>query len=151
MEKETQQFVAQVVYAIPAIDGLKRRFPSGVIFNFNGISFKPIKACKNVSRETREVTFELVHLGHDASNDAVLAEIDKRGLRPALPEELLAFDAIYPGEMAKFPIAALGSETSVNNYHHVVCLWLDGLGRSLFLGWIGNGWDDFFRFLAVRK
>ncbi len=152
MEKETQQFIAQVVYAIPAMDELRRRFPTRVDPAYEGISFKHIKACENVSRETREVTFELVHLGHDASNDAVLTELDKRKLRPALPEELLAFDAMYPGEMAKFPIGALGSETRVDGDHYVACLWGGVVnGRDLGLHYSGCGWNNLYRFLAVRE
>jgi hypothetical protein len=81
----------------------------------------------------------------------VLAEFNKRGLRPVLPEELLAFDAKYPEEMKKHPIVALGSGTYVYGDRRVAYLWNDDDGRDLCLYWIGGGWDDSCRFLAVRK
>lgn len=146
-----EKFVASVVYAIPAMDELKRRFPAYVNPAFNDITFKPIKVCENISRETREVEFEYVYLGHDASNNEALAEIDKRSLRPALPEELLAFDAKYPKEMMRFPIAALGSEMNVSDDRCIACLWDDDDGRRLDLGWIDDDWYGLYRFLAVRK
>ncbi|MFA6447162.1 MAG: hypothetical protein WCW31_02790 [Patescibacteria group bacterium] len=145
------EFVAPVVYTIPAMDELKRRFSGYVNPAYEGIAFEPIKVCEKVSRETCEVEFEYVHLGHDASNDEVLAEIDKRGLRPALPEELLGFAEKYPDEQLKHPIVALGSVTSVDGDRRVAYLWGDGDGRGLRLGWVDFDWSGDYRFLAVRK
>ncbi|MFH1078588.1 MAG: hypothetical protein V1745_04920 [Patescibacteria group bacterium] len=144
-------FSVMVVYALPLMHELKRRFPGYVNPAYDGIVFKPIKVCEKVSRETREVKFEYVHLGRDASNEEVLAEMDKRVLRPALPEELLAFDAKYPEEMMKYPIVALGSETFVSGDRNVACLWSDGNGRNLDLAWFDGDWSGRGRFLAVRK
>jgi len=149
--EEKKPFVARVVYAIPAMDELKRRFPGNVSQAYVGIAFRPIKVCEKVSRETREVEFEYVHMGRDASNDAVLAEMDKRGLRPALPEELFSFDAKYPEEMTKYMyIVALGSEAIVVDHRRVACLWGGG-SRGLSLSCVGVGWDEGCWFLAVRK
>ncbi len=150
--KDSPKFSALVVYAIPAMDELKRRFPAYVNPSFGqDITFEPIKVCENISRETREVEFEYVHLDRDASNDEVLAEIDKRGLRPALPEELFAFNATYPEEMTKFPIVALGSGADVCGHCNVAYLWCTDPGRSLDLNYVDFGWHDHYRFLAVRK
>ncbi len=148
---QPKKFVATVVYTcIPLMDELRRRFPAFVDQAFSDIVFKPIKVCKKISRETREVEFEYVHLDHGASNDEVLAKIERHGLRPALPEELFAFDAKYPEEMTKFRIVALGSETKAYP-QQVVYLLHDDRGRKLNLHPIALGWDDRCWFLCVRK
>ena len=90
-------------------------------------------------------------MDRDASTDEVLAEMDRRGLRPALYEELLGFAEKYPDEQRKYPIVALGSEADVGGRRRVAYLWDGGDGRSLNLGWIGSGWNDDYRFLAARK
>jgi hypothetical protein len=146
------RFSAKVVYAIPAMDELRRRFPAYVNPAYDGIVFQPIKVCENVSRETREVEFEYVDLDRSGGKDESLAAIDKRGLRPALPEELIAFNEAYPEEMTKFPIAALGSKTEVNSFTSCVAMMSGVSGRSVLgLGWYEDWWDAGCRFLFVRK
>lgn len=149
--KLAQVFRVKVVYAIPAMGDLKRRFPAYVNPDFDGIAFTPIKVCEGVSRETREIEPEYVHLERYVSNDAALAEIDKRGLRPCLPEELIAFGDAYPEEQRKFPIVALGSGASVRGDRSVAYLWDVNGGRRLSLGSVDGVWRDDYRFLAVRK
>ncbi|MBI4098457.1 MAG: hypothetical protein HY437_00295 [Candidatus Magasanikbacteria bacterium] len=99
-----------------------------------------------------DVELHLIHLGHDASTDAVLAELDRRNLRPAALPELLALGAKNPNLQKEFPLVALGS---VWRYWYgsrdVACLdyWLGG--RYLDLCWGGDAWFEGCRFLAVRK
>lgn len=151
-EKSKNTFIAKVDYTIPVMDELRRRFPALVNEAYKNIKFKPIQVCENRCRETREVEFELVHLGHDTSTEAALIEIHKRGLLPALPEELLAFDAKYVMEMIAFPIAALGAETILEGCYQVAYLWCHHLfGRSLNLNTTNGNWGDDFKFLAVRE
>lgn len=147
------EFVATVVYAIPAMDELRRRFPGYVHEAYEGITFTPIKACEKVGHETRKVEFMLISMGRDALTKTVLAEIKKQGLRPALPEELLAFDANFKDEMLRSPIAALGAVTEVDGKSQAAFLWCHQyhLGRCLNLDSVKQAWDDSFRFLAVRK
>jgi len=146
-------FSAQVVYAQPEFEELKRRFPAYVNPDYKGKRFDPIERCKTASMAIgdREVAFEYVHMGRDASTDEVLAEMDRKVLRPALYEELLGFAEKYPDEQRKYPIVALGSETDVSGGRHVACLWDDDGGRCLGLHWVGYGWCGYCRFLAVRK
>lgn len=146
-------FRVRVVYVIPAMDELRRRFPAYVNPAFDGITFKPIKVCEGVSRETRKIEPKYVHLDYSASSEEVLAEIDKRGFRPCLPEELIAFGDAYPEEQQKFCIVALGSEANVGGGCRVafLFLWDDGDGRSLGLDSVDGVWDDDCRFLVVRK
>lgn len=99
-----------------------------------------------------EVELHLVHLGRNASTDAVLAELDRRGLRPAKIEELLALGAKYPDLQKEFPLVALGSVwRRPDGYRRVA--FLDGwdAGRSLSLFWLVFVWDVHCRFVAVRK
>ena len=144
-------FSAPIAYVQPEFEELKRRFPAYVNPDCKGKWFDPIERCKGVSTENREVAFEYVHMDRDASTDEVLAEMDRRGLRPALYEELLGFAEKYPDEQRKYPIVALGSGTDVGGLRDVAYLWSDGDGRGLDLRWIGLGWRDDYRFLAARK
>ncbi len=149
----SQPMTAFVYYVQPEFEELKRRFPNYVNPDYKGKRFDPIERCKNVSRKNREVVFEYVHMDRerDASTDEVLAEMDRKGLRPVLYEELLGFAERYPDEQWKFPIGALGSESLVDGGYDAACLWSDGCGRSLGLCWIDRGWAGNWRFLAVRK
>lgn len=146
-----ETFSAPIVYVQPEFEELKRRFPAYVNPDYKGKRFDPIERCKAVSKENREVAFEYVHMDRDASTDEVLAEMDRKGLRPALYEELLGFAEKYPDEQRKYPIVALGSEANVGGGRNVAYLWLDGDGRRLGLYWVGFDWRGRYRFLAVRK
>jgi hypothetical protein len=147
----TSGFTVPIVYIQPTFEELKRRFPVYINPDYKGKRFDPIERCKAVSKENREVAFEYVRLDRDASTDEVLAEMDRRGLRPALYEELLGFAEKYPDEQRKYPIVALGSEACVDGGRRVASLWHDGFGRCLCLGWVDGGWYGCCRFLAVRK
>lgn len=145
-------FSAPIVYVQPEFEELKRRFPAYVDPDYMGKRFDPIKRCKVVSKENRDVDFEYVHnMDKYASTNEVLAEMDRKRLRPALYEELLGFAEKYPDEQRKYPIVALGSESCVRSGRSVACLWSVGDKRGLSLLWLGFGWLDHCRFLAVHK
>lgn len=99
-----------------------------------------------------EVALELVHLNRLASTDEVLAELDRRGLRPATPPEHLAFGAKFPDLQRQFQIVALGSRiVDPDGRRFFTCLdWNDG-GRVLRLCAGASGWHHIYRFLALRK
>lgn len=71
------------------------------------------------------LNLEVVHLNQQLASEEVIAELKKRGLRPAEIHELLFFGAQYPDEQRKYSIVALGS------------VW--------------RGWHGSYRFLAVRE
>lgn len=99
-----------------------------------------------------DVEIELVHLDRDISTDDALAELDKRGLRPANPAELLAFGATFPEVQREFPVIALGQFwRNPHGLRDVVCLGGHGCGRDAHLGWIDGGWNRRCRFAGVRK
>lgn len=147
----TLPFSAHIVYNQPSFEELKRRFPTYVNPAYKGKRFSPIECCKGVSTKNRDVAFEYVRMHQYASTDEVLAEMDRKGLRPALYEEFLGFVEKYPDERLKFFIIALGSQTRVWWYRRVACLWLDDIGERLDLLWFDGDWIGNCRFLAVRE
>lgn len=150
MKQRVQQFKAIVEYTQPGHDELTRRFPAKVDTEFPG-KFQPIKSLKAVSQKSRELTFEYVVLEHDASNDEVLALIEKQqGLRPALYEEFLCFLEQQPKEKGKFPLAALGSEMAKGLLRGVALLMDDEPGGSLML-FYPDLWYVGDHFLVVRE
>lgn len=99
-----------------------------------------------------EVEAVLVHLDRVASDEEVLAEMERLGLRPATMDELNAFGEQHPDRQREYPIIALGSVWAGRDGRRLVgCLWEGGLGRGLRLVWLGDGWRAYCRFLAVRK
>lgn len=156
MGESKTTFVAPDLYVQPSYEELTRRF-QGVAPDYRSYRFYPIERCKDVSRENREVTFELVHLDRGATKDEVLAEMDRRGLRPALYEELLRFAEKYPYEQMKYLIVALGSETEYRMSSLLgrpLCNRADlyRVGTRRFLSMNCNTtFDRSTRFLAVRE
>ncbi len=101
-----------------------------------------------------ETELELVHLGPNLATEQVLAELDRRGLRPATLPELLAFGEAYPDVQWEFPVAAPGSSwTRPDGLRLVPCLGSYSGVRYLHLYWGAPDarWSDDCRFLAVRK
>lgn len=151
-----QTFSAPVTYVQPDFEELKRRFQGHVNpgYGHDGRSwFDPSDRYEYVSRENREVAFEYVHMGinHTSFGD-VIKEMQKRGLRPALYEELLCFAEKYPDEQRKYPIVALGSKVCMAGCCIIVPSLVDDRGaRGLDAWWIAYGFRDTARFLAVRE
>ncbi len=101
---------------------------------------------------TVEIDIELVHYGRYMSTDAVLKDLDARGLRPIRIEELLAPGCTKPELQREFPIIALGSVwLGLDGGRRCPGLYGYGSERHLFLGWLGNDVDEVCRFAAVRK
>ena len=98
-----------------------------------------------------DVAVELVHFDRSISSDDAIAEMRRRGLRPATLAELLAYGAKFPEEQCKFPIVALGSVTAVDGYRFVPYLCGVGSKRDLYLYWWDVDWNGDYRFLAVRN
>lgn len=148
---EQKQLTAFITYTQPQFEELKRRFPAYVNPKYNFRWFEPIERCMSVSKESREIVFEYFRVDGTTSTDVVLAEMDRRGLRPALYEELLGFAEKYPDELRKFPIVALGSETFLLGQSCAASLGSYGSGPNLHLPCFDDDWRHDYRFLAVRK
>ena len=138
---------AFVDYTMPADTEINKLF--GVVMWGESKEFRPIKACKNISHEPREIEFVLVHLDQEVGIRTVYRELDRQGLRPALLVELLAFSAKHYGQPWRFPIAALGSVIRSGGITGMV-IHLYGR-RGLFVTWFGAGFNKDVRFLTVRK
>lgn len=91
---------------------------------------------------------EIVHLNCEISPDNAIAEITKKGARPASIEELLAFGASFPEIQRSFRIVALGSFTEVRGSYNIPYLGMGSEGRSLDL-LSCSVLDSDYRFLAV--
>lgn len=106
----------------------------------------PISGEGKVERE-----LVLVHLGKAASTDEALVGLNRRGLRPAKIEELLALRAARPEFQKEFLIAALGSYW-VSEGGSRVFTYIDGDGLQ-YLGWQWDvyNWLETCQFLAVRE
>lgn len=119
------------------------------------------------SKGREEISFELVHLDRQISSQDAGAELEKRGLRPATTEELLAFGAAYPDVQREFSVVALGTYAAATHgcecsYDTLLCYdW--GLEGNIFTKqkkvfkrhvrrFCGNNnWSRTTRFLAVCK
>ncbi len=100
-----------------------------------------------------EVVLELVVFSSECmiSNTDAQSEIEKRGLRSAKIEELLAFGTAYPDEQRKYPIIALGSVSSIHGYPCIPFLAADRTVRFVgILAW-DDEWSRAMRFLAVHE
>ena len=94
----------------------------------------------------------LVHLNRAASTGEGLSHLDANGLVPAKIGHLLGFGAKYPDVQREFPIIALGSSwLNRGGVRSVPCLDYLGDDRGLSLDCYDDAWDDYCRFLALRK
>lgn len=99
-----------------------------------------------------EIEMHLVRFNRTIESEKAIAELDNMGLRPASIEELLALGAQCPDLQREFPIVALGSVWRPSGgCPPVPYLWFYSGKRGLRLRWFDDGWDDSYRFAAVRK
>lgn len=99
-----------------------------------------------------DLTIELVHFNKVLTTEEVIAELNKKGLRPAKLHELLSFGEKYPEEQGKYPVIALGSVWQYRRARWLVpYLHGDVYVRILGLVYFGHKWDAHSRFLAVRE
>jgi len=110
------------------------------------------KNFKRTGKGTEVTEIILVHFDKSMSTDKALKELEKRNLRPADLQELLAIGEQHPDKQRQFPIIALGSvwQNPVGN-RLVPFLGRNDSRRGLNLDWVGGDWRDVCRFAAVRK
>ncbi|MFA5935146.1 MAG: hypothetical protein WC827_04665 [Candidatus Paceibacterota bacterium] len=97
----------------------------------------------------KEVT--IFHFNKTMTSEAVIAEMDKAGYKPANIWALIGLAVKEPDLQRKFPIVALGSVCELGGYRRVPYLYEGSSERNLGLLYFDDGWDDRYRFLAVRK
>ncbi len=99
-----------------------------------------------------EVDVELVHFNRNLSAEEAPIKLNKQGQRPAEIHELLALGEKYTDLQKEFPIIAFGSVwQDLDGRPVCACLTVDGDYRTLFLYWVGHGWDVSCRFAVVCK
>jgi len=92
---------------------------------------------------------ELINFKRNISSEEAIKEMDKKGMRPANLYELLVFaEKEWNG---KDWVVALGSvwRGPYGDRYVPYLYWRDE--RFLSLRWYDGDWDDYWRFLAVRK
>ena len=87
------------------------------------------------------------HFREYISSEEAVKRMQAEGYEPANSHELLLWDG-WNGENW---VVALGSVAKVRGDRRVLCLGRDWSGRCLDLGWLDDGWNAHYRFLAVRK
>lgn len=97
---------------------------------------------------------EIIHFNRLIGISEVLKELDRRGYRPAEPYELFAFGEKHPEIQGEFPIIALGpvwqlSHGSIKGPY--VCDHPVIMSHRSDLCWHESGWNETYRFAAVRK
>ncbi len=75
----------------------------------------PLETCT-----TKEVEFKLVDFNNVPSEDEILAELDKLGLRPATLRELVHIAAVKPDLQREFSIIALGSQWHKKELNRII-------------------------------
>jgi hypothetical protein len=114
-----------------------------------------------VAKGETEVKAVLVRLDRVTSEEEALAEMERRGLRPATMDELNAFGEQHPKRKRGYSIVALGSVLGRRRGdRRVGYLWnaipweeyeCEEHKRVLDLHWLDHRWGEDYRFLAVRK
>jgi hypothetical protein len=94
----------------------------------------------------------LLHYNKLMLTDAILADMERQGLRPLTFLELFWIGIQYPSLQRDFHVVALGTVRQVSlDLPCVVHLYRSRCGRSLNLHWIYDYWNEDCRFGAVRK
>jgi len=106
---------------------------------------------KPASGQKLEKEVVLFHFGRNMSSEAVIAEMDKAGYKPATIWDLLGLAVKEPDLQRKFPILALGSVCRLNGHRRVAYLCESSGDRRLSLDYFGSDWSGCFRFAGVRK
>jgi hypothetical protein len=149
--------VAQVVYHQPNFKDLQRRFDV-IDQDYIGRTFRAVEPCRDVVNPWRNcfVGFQYFRLEKNMPTVGVFEEMGGLGVRPALHEELLAFDREYPDEQRhQRRIVGLGSAT-VRSYRRgrasmrrVACLVGSRSVRSLVTVPFQSIWTPGESFLVV--
>lgn len=95
----------------------------------------------------------LAHFNKVMTSPQVEEWATENGYEVALIDDLLAVGSHseYKELQRQFPIIALGSSTVFDGERYVPGLGRNDSKRDLDLGWYGNEWHGYCRFLLVRK
>jgi hypothetical protein len=99
--------------------------------------------------DDKEVT--IFHFNKTMTLEAVIAEMDKAGYKPANIWALIGLAVKEPDLQRKFQIVGLGSVCKLGGDRRVPRLYGDSSLRDLGLGYFDVDWNDDYRFAGVRK
>ena len=98
-----------------------------------------------------EVVVEYLDLGYQESSEKAVAEMKRRGYRPAEDPEVLRHDMRCPDQLVENPVVVLGSVSPRRDGRRFVLLLRRvGAFRSVCRLWWGGDWDSDYRFAAVK-
>ena len=98
-----------------------------------------------------EVVVEYLDLGYQESSEKAVAEMKRRGYRPAEDPEVLRHDMRCPDQLVENPVVVLGSVWHDRlGRRGVLLLDRGGADRLVDLDWWNVDWDSSCRFAAVK-
>ncbi|OGL67167.1 hypothetical protein A2856_03850 [Candidatus Uhrbacteria bacterium RIFCSPHIGHO2_01_FULL_63_20] len=159
MKRLVEAVVTKVAIATISRDYVQPKF-ADLKYDFDWVNdgcakaeFTPIDRCMDVPREKREMRFDCMFVVRTMSSDAVLADMDRQGMRPAFYEEILEFVKTNPDEQRKQLIETLGSIAQVVDGRSIAPLYEGSCDRRLGLYWTVyvDVLCSFYVFLVVRK
>src|SRR3989344_3093633 len=100
--------------------------------------------------DATDIVVELVHFDRSISSETAVAEMAKRGLRPATLTELLAYGAAFPEDQRKFQIVALGIEALLGGSRIVSCIGGGNTGGDRGFPLVGGARGGDNRLLPLR-
>jgi hypothetical protein len=133
-------------------DSLESQFDD-VDIKLRYLSRRDIRECEAVVGRKRIIRCEMICLHRTSDHEEDVAELQRRGLRPAVLSELLAFARAFPDAQKQFPIAALGTYFCGRDYAEAGPAYLDYYGGKRCLRTLEpfpRRIEFFFRLLAVR-
>jgi hypothetical protein len=128
-------------------------------FSKNGVSelfygnyeWKNHPSCAEIDQTPGERVMLVKHFDRRIKSEDAIAEMDKRGYRPATHLEAYAFAKANTELRHLFWIVALGSSAMRGDERGVAVLDGDSSGRVVDRIWFFRGWSSDNRFLFVRK
>ena len=147
------EYLVPVAYsALPSFAELEQEFGKGNVSDlFDGHHFEKHASCVNEDETPGDKIFLVKHFNQEIKSEAAIAEMDKRGYRPATHIEAYAFQRKNPELQCEFWIIALGS-FAVRDVRRFVAVLRGGSdGRFFGCRWFGSVWSSDYRFLFVRK
>ena len=98
-----------------------------------------------------EWEWKLFRFNRSISSEEVIRLMKEDGYEAGQIGHILTLGEMNPEEQRKYPIIGLGSVAEVSLRRSVPALWHDDGRRELDLYWFDIDWDDYYRFLGVRR